>query len=58
MKTIKIYSYSIQNYLEENGVRPLYEDYKGEAAVYKRCKKLFELLESYEIRKIMRANRR
>ena len=48
-KTIKINNIRIQNYLGERGIKPLYEDYKGEAAVYERSKELTLLLERYDI---------
>lgn len=47
MKTIKIYDVRMQNYIEERGIKPLYE--VGNATVYERTKKLISLLESYEI---------
>jgi hypothetical protein len=58
MRKIKINNIRLQNYLEERGIRPIYEDYKTEAAVYRRSKELIALLESYEIVKCAVSNGR
>lgn len=49
MRVIKINNIKLQNFLEERGIEPLYEDYITQAAVYKRTKQLALLLESYSV---------
>lgn len=52
---IEITNIHIQNYLGERGLFPEYE--YGNNAYYKRCPKLFSLLESYEIQFYIIPNR-
>lgn len=48
MKEFRCYSFPLENYLIENGLKPI--GYDGKLAVFKKDKKLLKLLESYWIK--------
>lgn len=48
MKYYYCYSYYLENYLVDNGLQPV--RYEGETAIFKKCKKLQDLLDAYWIR--------
>lgn len=49
---VRIKNRNIQNFIEENGIQPVYEEYC--LAYYRRSDKLTSLLEDYDIRVVMK----
>lgn len=48
MRIYRCYSIYLENYLTENGLQPI--RYEGDTAIYKKCKRLQDLLDGYWIR--------